>query len=224
MVNVELDAYSAEPVREQNLDNVRGTLSREPLPAHKVREGRARERLKMQQHSVFRRVRLRDARGKRVRGMWLQDWKVGTDQVRCRFVAQQVAYTVRDDTFAGTPPLKFVRLALVLAARLRRGTRLYLVGLWDVSNAFFHAYLDEEVYVVPPAGEDEPGVVWQLLKALYGTRKASKMFQELVIQVLTQQGFIRLQVTIMVFFHVELDIFVVVHGDDFLGVASVGNL
>ena len=45
VVNVELDAYSAEPVREQNLDNVRGTLSHVPLPAHKVREGRARERL-----------------------------------------------------------------------------------------------------------------------------------------------------------------------------------
>ena len=80
------------------------------------------------------------------------------------------------------------------------------------------------MYVVPPAGEDEPGVVWQLLKALYGTRKASKMFQELVIQVLTQQGFIRLQVTIMVFYHIQLDIYVVVNGDDFQKLITEGTM
>ena len=46
-------------------------------------------------------------------------------------------------------------------------------------------------------GEGAIGVAWQLLKALYETRKVSKLFQELVISAPTQQGMTKLQVTTM---------------------------
>ncbi|CAK0835766.1 unnamed protein product, partial [Prorocentrum cordatum] len=164
------------------------------------------------------------AKGMLARGKWLQDWMVGTDTVRCRFVAMKVAYQARDDAFAGAPSLKFVRLALVLAATFRNLMKVYLIGLWDISNAFFHAEMDEDACVVPPSGEEEPNVVWQLRKALYGTRRASKLFQHKVIGTLIDQGFIRMLVTEIVFYHVQKGIYIVVHGDDFMAVGAVEDL
>eukprot|EP00959_Pyramimonas_sp_CCMP1952_P290796 6082926-Pyramimonas_sp.AAC.1 len=109
---VDLGEYAAEPCEEKDLSNVKGTLSGQLAPAEKVREGRAQERAEMKGHGVFKRVHATEAKGERARGNWLQDWKVGTDTARCRFVAMQVAYQACDDTFAGAPPLKFARLAL----------------------------------------------------------------------------------------------------------------
>ena len=48
----------------------------------------------------------------------------------------------------------------------------FVVGLYDVSVAFDHATLDEEIYAIPPKGEEEEGFVWQLQRALYGTCRA----------------------------------------------------
>ena len=54
--------------------------------------------------------------------------------------------------------MKFTRLALALAARLERNLKMHLIGLWDISNAFFRAIMDAGVYAVPPVGEGDPNV------------------------------------------------------------------
>ena len=59
------------------------------------------------------------------------------------------------------------------------------------------------------------GCCWQLLKALYGTRKASQLWGKLVTEVLCKAGFVEVRVMPMVFVHVLKDITVAVHGDDF---------
>ena len=56
--------------------------------------------------------------------------------------------------------------------------------------------MDEWVWVVPPQGEDDEGIGWQLKKALYGTRQASFLFQSYVMEVLLRAGFIRTTVTV----------------------------
>ena len=67
------------------------------------------------------------------------------------------------------------------SVELRRRSRL--CSLHDVSVAFYHALLDDDIWVDLPKGEeDEHGVVWQLKKTLYGTRRASLLFQEYVVQ------------------------------------------
>ena len=81
------------------------------------------------------------------------------------------------------------------------GRFLQLLGIWEISHAFYNAEMDEWVYVVPPSGEGEPGIVWQLLKAMYGTRRASRLFQQKVIDVLVGCDFKRLRVESMVFWH-----------------------
>jgi hypothetical protein len=82
--------------------------------------------------------------------------------------------------------------------------------------AFYHALLDEDIWVDPPAGEEtEADMVWQLLKALYGTRRAALLFQEYVISTLKSIGSVRIMVAAQVFYHKEWQILAVVHGDDF---------
>eukprot|EP00972_Heterocapsa_arctica_P105488 15543541-Heterocapsa_arctica.AAC.1 len=62
----------------------------------------------------------------------------------------------------------------------------------DAKNAYFHGEEDELVAVEPPDewlekcvqdGGDED-VVWKLVKQLYGRRKASKVFNEYVADLL----------------------------------------
>jgi hypothetical protein len=130
-----------------------GAISGELLDPELVALGRKRERELMEQFGVFRRVSQKEARGKKVRSKWVEDYKGSDGQriVRSRLVAMEIAWDVRHDTFAGTPPLKAVRLALALAASM--GTD-FLLCSYDVSVAFYHATLDEEIHVVPPKGED----------------------------------------------------------------------
>ena len=119
-------------------------------------------------------------------------------------MAMEFARDIRQDTYAGTPPLKAVRLLIAITASLpgKPGEGERLIGLHDVSGAFYHADLDEDIAVIPPDGEEEDrGVLWQLLKAMYGTRRASFLFQALVIRVLESAGFHRIVITVQVYWH-----------------------
>jgi len=122
---------------------VYGAISGELLDPDLVALGRRRERELMESFHVFDLVRQEDARGKRVRSKWVEDYKdgeAGERIVRSRLVAMEIAWDLRTDTVAGTPPLKAVRLALALAVSLGRD---FLVCLYDVSVAVYHAVLDE---------------------------------------------------------------------------------
>ena len=108
-------------------------------------------------------------------------------------------------------------LVVSFAATLdSKGRKRKLLSLHDISVAFYHAAIDEDIYVVPPKGEEEEGWVWQLLRAMYGTRRASFLFQKLVIQVLTGAEFVRIIVATQLFWHATREILTSVHGDDFL--------
>ncbi len=69
-----------------------------------------------------------------------------------------------------------MRLVDPVAAKRRQPT---LTG--DISNAFFHAVEDEEVYVQPSAEwyaiyPEHEGMVWRMLKQIYGRCKATRKF------------------------------------------------
>jgi len=60
----------------------------------------------------------------------------------------------------------------IIALASARGWNLYQL---DVSNAFFHGELDEEVYVVVPKGIPNPSnKVCKFQNCLYGLKQASK--------------------------------------------------
>ena len=98
--------------------------------------------------------------------------------MKSRLVATEVAYGNRDDCFAGTPPLKALRLVVSLAAS--RGTR---IAFFDVVAAFVHVLIDELVILLLPDGRGQ-GRTAVLYKAPYGTRKASRLWQRFLRDVL----------------------------------------
>ena len=95
----------------------------------------------------------------------------GPIPVKSRLCAQEFAWDLRGDTFAGTPPLGCVKLVLSNAAT---GVR-HAVMVTDITCAFLHATMSGEppIVVVVPVGLGPPGMQGLLLVAVYGTRRAS---------------------------------------------------
>ncbi|KAL2243673.1 UNVERIFIED_CONTAM: Retrovirus-related Pol polyprotein from transposon RE2 [Sesamum indicum] len=78
-----------------------------------------------------------------------------------------------------------VRLFLALAA-----TKGWVLQQLDVNNAFLHGYLDEDIYVLPPAGYNvDLGLVCKLERSLYGLKQASHQWNVELTLKLQQFGF-----------------------------------
>ena len=104
--------------------------------------------------------------------------------VKARLCAQDFAYLQkRDDLYSPTPSVTALRLLLSLASS--RGHRL---RIGDFSTAFLHAPMDIETFVRPPQVYAKQGVIWRLRKALYGMRRAPKLFFNLLHEVLNDLG------------------------------------
>ncbi len=114
---------------------------------------------------------------------------------------------------ARTPPIAIVRAIISLAAS-KRGRRH--ISIHDVHVAFFHADIDEWIIVIPPKGLRRPNMVWQLRKAMYGTRKAAQSWQEFVAKVFKEYDWIRIPIAAGTYHESTLDITSGIHGDDLI--------
>ena len=198
----------------------------ELLPLDKVKKARVRELDKMAEHKVKKDITYEEARKralKIVKSRWVDGWKALPDDpqgVRSRCVAQEVNTHQphqRDDVASGTPPLKAHRMVISHAATKRSGERenKKLLGRYDVSVAFFHAESTGKIAVVPPKDIDE-GQLWYLLKAMNGTREASKPWAMRVSGTKKKYGFSAVASVPGLFYHPEYDLMLSCHGDDFL--------
>ena len=125
---------------------------------------------------------------------WVYDVKVNTDGSIERFKARLVAqgFSQKEgidftETFAPTMHTKTARVLLALAARHNIEVRKY-----DVSTAFLHANLDEDVFVQQPPGhvvEGKEKWVYKLKKAMYGLKNAPKAYSDHFMGVLSELGF-----------------------------------
>ena len=198
------------------------TCGCERLSPHLVKVGRRTECEAMIRHQLFERVPIALARGKKVRCQRLGEMKEGADGplVRSRLVAMEVAHGIRLDTIAGTAPLKCIRIIISRAASIKneRGRHTRVLALYDMSVAFWHAQLphDEPIAMYPPRGEEEAGYMWQTQRAMYGTRRASRLFQEHMKGVLGKAGYAALKVCHQVYYCLEADSKAAIHGDDII--------
>ena len=90
------------------------------------------------------------------------------------------------------------------------------LGLWDESVAFFHATIEEEVFVRPPKNMRKDKTICRLLKAMYGTQVASSRWQRLVRETLCDGHWKVLTCVPCVAYNKTEDSLVTFHGDDFL--------
>ena len=82
------------------------------------------------------------------------------------------------------------RRCFIATARARR----LCVGIADVKQAYLNADLNSKatVYLIPPTGYAEEGVIWQLTKAVYGLADAGALWYECISSRLQAQGWKRL--------------------------------
>ena len=87
----------------------------------------------------------------------------------------------RHDVFSGAPALKVFRMLIAKAASHRHTEHAHhtVIAILDAAVAFFHADIDEVNDAHPPAeAEPDRTVLWLLLKAHYGKRRAARLWQE----------------------------------------------
>jgi hypothetical protein len=125
------------------------------------------------------------------------------------------------DTFSSVVKPATIRVILSLA--VSQGWSLRQL---DVSNAFLHGHLEEDVYMrQPPSYEDKkfPGYVCKLDKALYGLKQASKAWCSRLSTKLQTLGFKASRADTSLFFlrKGSLVMFVLVYVDDIIVVSSV---
>ena len=155
---------------------------------------------------------------KTVRGRFVDDVKNGL--VKSRFVAAEVARDLRHNVHAGTPALKAWRMIVSLAATRDGRHRPRCVVFYDIEAAFVHASMDEVVGIVPQDGLLEKGECFLLLKALYGTRMASKRWQRHCMRVLRSHGWSASKVMPGFFHHKDPAGKCGCHRDDFMAEGS----
>lgn len=91
-----------------------------------------------------------------------------------------------NETFA--PVAKMTTVRCFLSVVVAKGWELHQM---DVSNAFLHGELEEEVYMRAPEGYKVPkaGMLCRLKKSLYGLKQASRNWYSKLSQTLVKYGF-----------------------------------
>lgn len=87
------------------------------------------------------------------------------------------------DTRATTLMMRTFRTFMALIAAFDLETRQY-----DAMTAFANSHLDELVYTDFPDGYKHPGMVLQLLRALYGLRRSPRLWQQEFSKTLEELG------------------------------------
>lgn len=166
--------------------------------AHKWKEAMQREIRELLGRGTWESVRVPSGRHA-TRSRWVYTIKYNSDgtieRFKARFVVcgySQVHGVDYEQSFSSTMRGTTFRTLLGLAAK--DGLRAEHI---DISNAFCQADIDgAQIWVQPPRGFEHlcgPGEALKLLKALYGTKQASYLWQQTLSKWLLSQGFVRLK-------------------------------
>lgn len=111
------------------------------------------------------------------------------DRYKARLVAKgfnQMLGLDYTDSFSPVAKLVTVRVLLTLVA----SSNWFLHQL-DINNAYLHGYIEEDIYMEPPAGYSKalPDQVCKLSRSLYGLKQAGRQWNKELTSHLQQFGF-----------------------------------
>lgn len=144
-----------------------------------------------------------------------------------RFKARLVANGMRqrkgldyDDTFS--PVVKQVSIRLVLTIATSLNWKMHQL---DVSNAFLHGFLKEDVYMSQPQGfidHTRPSHVCKLKRALYGLKQSPRMWFHRLKEFLLSMGFLGSLSDPSLFVYKDHDklVYILVYVDDIIVTGS----
>jgi transposase InsO family protein len=141
------------------------------------------------------------------------------ERFKARLVAkgfEQQAGIDYTETFSPVIKPATIRLLLALAVNFN-----WPIRQLDISNAFLHGSLTEEVYMEQPSGfvdKSHPELVCKLHKAIYGLKQAPRAWYTRLSQFLLDLGFTASFVDTSLFFHTNgsLKIFLLIYVDDII--------
>ena len=168
---IDVDVNAEEGELDQEMRVSEPLLWESEFPPEAERIGMMKEMDSMRNFEVYDEVKVDDCTQEQIDGAldcrWVKVWK-SEDELRCRVVVrgcfQNVEKSEEDNLFASTPSLVTMRLLLCMALARNWG-----ITMGDVSTAFLHALMNEEVFVWPPKEflsgrelplEIEEGNVW----------------------------------------------------------------
>lgn len=140
------------------------------------------------------------------------------DRYKARLVAKGYTQVEGEDySEIFSPVAKIVSVRLMIAMVAANNWCLHQI---DVSNAFLHGRLEDEIYMLPPPGYDKVqiGEVYKLKISIYGLKQASRQWNVECTKKLTEYGFVQSPYDHCFFSHVTSDHFVsvLVYVDDVL--------
>ena len=116
------------------------------------------------------------------------------------------------------PPLEGLKILCSLLTSMKRSTsgKQLTLKLTDISRAHFYGKAERRIFVTLPEGDEEHGKCGLLKRTMYGTRDASAVWQRSYTTLLRKHGFQTGKAYPCTFYHAEMDVRLLVHGDDFL--------
>ena len=85
----------------------------------------------------------------------------------------------------------------------------------DIRRAYFHANALRDIYVDLPDEDYEEGMCGKLEKSMYGTRDAARNWEEAHTDFMNEAGFQQGIASPCLFYNIDREWRVVIHGDDF---------
>eukprot|EP00435_Cladocopium_sp_Y103_P034158 s1161_g8.t1 len=219
---------------EMTYDDASGAL----LDPELVKKAKEEELQWLRKEKVYERIPMSQVEGPLLKLKWVSVNKgdSANPKVRCRLVAKEVkkAKPVEcqlggADTFSSTPPIEAIYSLLSIFMTDMEDGKSRRLGTWDISRAHFMGVAARELFLELPQedqnleGDVEP-MAGRLLKSMYGTQDASKIFQDDYQGHLRKHGAQFSRLCPSLFNIPERGLIGAVHGDDFMVVGEPEQL